>query len=176
MSVHIQHFGSESSRILGSRHFAQRESLSLSSGDLTRTRIEARRVSCDPDPFLYTVKLCPYCQSVEPTSTQLPTLFPQHRRRVLRMHRIREHIPTLPLCRLQVMIVQPPSCATLADVDLRSTFVSRPLTVDHHLQQVDIFPGFQLQCPIASAHEISADAISSGRTLHSSGIIRLTQN
>ena len=37
--------------------------------------------------------------------------------------------------------------------------ISRPITVDHHLPRVDILSGFQLQCPIASAHEISAGAL-----------------
>ena len=46
--------------------------------------------------------------------------------------------------------------------------ISRPNTVDHHLQGVGILPGFQLQCPIASAHEIWADALCPLHS-HSSG-------
>ena len=45
---------------------------------------------------------------------------------------------------LYVMIVQPPSCATPADVDLSIRLISRRITVDDHLQRVDILPGFQL--------------------------------
>ena len=71
------------------------------------------------------------------------------------------------------MIVQPPNCATPADVGPSIHFVSRPITVDHHSQRVDILPRLRLQCPIACTHEESADApcplhVSNRRTLHSS--------
>ena len=72
------------------------------------------------------------------------------------------------------MIVQPSSCAATDRRGLSIHLVSRPVTVDQHLQRVNILPGFQLQCPIAGAHEISANAlcplhVSSGQIPHSSG-------
>ena len=127
MNVHIQHLGSEIRRNLCSRNFAQRESLTLQE-ILSRTRNEARRVSCDQDPFSYAVILWLYCQSVEPTSTPHQNLLSQQMKSPSHAplpsaypSASADDIAGDPCVRLQVMIVQPPSCATPADVDLRST-------------------------------------------------------
>ena len=78
MSVHIKHLGSEVSRILGSRNFAQREPLTLQEiFHKQETKLDVFHAT--QSRFLYAAKLWPYCQSVKPTSTQSPTLLPQHR-------------------------------------------------------------------------------------------------
>ena len=72
--LHIQHLDSEITRIFRSRNVAQREPLTLQ--EIFQTRNEARRVSCDPSPCSYDVKLWPCCRCEKPTSTQCPTLLP----------------------------------------------------------------------------------------------------
>ena len=169
MSVYIQHLGSEISRIFGS-------SVSLSRFKRSSTN-KKRRSTCfvRPRPIFACCEIVAVlsecgansfatAQMKSPSHAPLPGAYPSASA---------DDIAGDPCVRLQVVIVQPPRCATPADVDLRSS-LSVALSIDHHLQRVDILPGFQLHCLIARAHETSADAllpshVSSGRISHSSG-------
>ena len=179
-SVHIQHLGSELSRIFCPRNFAQRELLTLQ--EIFHKQEKKLNVFHATQTHLRTLRNC----GVEPTSAQCP-LFCHSTGKESFACTASEGV-SLSFCRRRCLRSL---CSAVSDdcaaPDLRDTsrrgpsihLVSCPITVDHHLQRVDIPPGFQLQCPFARAHEISADAlcprhVSSGRISHSSGA--LTQN